>query len=325
MEETKKLLLKRCPVCYSPNINFAFSVKNKYDDLTKNIFGNKSYSIFKCTFCNCEFLNPQPNKNEIIKIYEEIYRQKKLSKVKARSAISKYLVKKRNELIKQKEISTDKLFFWPLIYTFPEVILMCKDLTRNSSKSVLDVGCGDGSLLLLLKDVFGYKDLMGMDFSKRSVEICRKKGLETTRSDLSTIKDKFDLITLIHVLEHIPNPSIFVKTLSKLLKKDGIIIISLPNANSLGKVLFNQGWSGYNIPKHYVNYSKKGVINLFINKGMNLARYRTRGIYVNSLNSRIKNENAKRIVQVVHNFFHMIPSYLYFGFGDEQTFVFKND
>jgi len=323
MKETKNLPLKRCPICYSPNVNFAFSVKNKYDDLTKHVFENKSYSIFKCTFCNCEFLNPQPTKGEILKIYEEIYEQKKRSKVKARSIISRYLVKKRNESVKQKGISIDKLFFWPLIYTFLEVILMCKDLTRNSSKSVLDVGCGDGSLLLLLKDVFGYKDLMGIDFSKGAIEICRKKGLKATISDPSTIKEKFDLITLIHVLEHIPNPSIFVKTLSKLLKKDGTIIISLPNANSLGKVLFNQGWSGYNIPKHYVNYSKKGVINLFINEGMNLARYRTRGIYVNSLNNRIKNENAKRIVQVVHNFFHMIPSYLYFGFGDEQTFVFK--
>ncbi len=168
----KKMILKRCPICYSPNINFAFSVKNKYDDLTKNIFGNKSYSIFKCTFCNCEFLNPQPTKGEIIKIYEEIYEHRKLSKNGTKSFIARYLIRKRNKFVGQKKGFVGKLLFWPLIYTFPEVVLMFRDLPTDSSKSILDVGCGDGTLLLLLKDVFGYKDLMGIDFSRKSFEIC---------------------------------------------------------------------------------------------------------------------------------------------------------
>ena len=66
---------------------------------------------------------------------------------------------------------------------------------------------------------------------------------------------QFDVIIMWHVFEHIENPLIFMKNIAKLLFKDGIIILDIPNRNSLGFNLTKKRWFHLDVPRHLFHYN----------------------------------------------------------------------
>ena len=81
-------------------------------------------------------------------------------------------------------------------------------MTYNGKDLVITAG-GDGTFIKTIDGLFNLKYHLGVDFSIESVKLCKEKGLTVSRSDawsMNKFEDKFNLITLTHVLEHIPNP-----------------------------------------------------------------------------------------------------------------------
>ncbi len=104
----------------------------------------------------------------------------------------------------------------------------------SEGQTVLDVGCGDGLFLRLLKEkgIAG----VGIDASDEAVRKCREKGLEASVVDLSSDPlpfgdSSFDAVTLLDVLEHIYAPEELLREAARVAKRS--IIISVPNFNSL--------------------------------------------------------------------------------------------
>lgn len=94
---------------------------------------------------------------------------------------------------------------------------------------LLDIGTGDGHFLELAAPSFA---VQGTEISPRAIEIARSRGLEPMQGTLSEIdfgEAQFDVITLWHVLEHIPSPSFTLDRLHQLLSPDGIVVIAVPN------------------------------------------------------------------------------------------------
>ena len=121
------------------------------------------------------------------------------------------------------EISTDKTKF-----------IYCLDLiksklnyhnSRLEGKKLLDIGCGDGYFISLCQNL-GI-DSYGYDISPGVVDYAQRKGLKVF-SDLDEITEKFDIITLFDVLEHMENPRRELENLAKLLKDNGLIFIETP-------------------------------------------------------------------------------------------------
>jgi 2-polyprenyl-3-methyl-5-hydroxy-6-metoxy-1,4-benzoquinol methylase len=81
-------------------------------------------------------------------------------------------------------------------------------------------------------------------------------------SDLNKERKKYDLITLNHVLEHIDNPRDTLQGIKKIMNKESILIIGVPNNNSLAKIIFQKNWYQWDIPRHIVNYSTKSLREL---------------------------------------------------------------
>lgn len=124
------------------------------------------------------------------------------------------------------------MFHWNKKYVVPYFI-------KNLKAKVLDVGCGLGQNLYTFKKL-GYKNVLGVDISKESVDFCKKKGFKVVKTSaekfLKNNKNKFDIITTYHLLEHIKKEETvgFIKMLRGSLKKNGALIINVPNgANAI--------------------------------------------------------------------------------------------
>lgn len=99
---------------------------------------------------------------------------------------------------------------------------------RIENQSVLDFGCGAGGFLTLAKQVA--RKVCGIEVESRLKPYFMENALDV-RCELDEFDEKFDVVTLFHVLEHFPNPSELLKKLANILKPGGQILIEVPNAN----------------------------------------------------------------------------------------------
>ena len=96
------------------------------------------------------------------------------------------------------------------------------------NKSLLDFGCDVGGFLLKIREFTS--DCAGVEKDRSFANILRKLGI-TIHPDIKDLKNKFDIITLFHVLEHLKDPKAILKKLSEYLNPSGSIIIETPNSN----------------------------------------------------------------------------------------------
>jgi 2-polyprenyl-3-methyl-5-hydroxy-6-metoxy-1,4-benzoquinol methylase len=112
------------------------------------------------------------------------------------------------------------------------------------NSKVLDLGIGDGLILELLLKEINNKDF-DLDVVEGSKQICKKyeslkpKGLKVFNSLFENFEasDKYDLIIMSHVLEHVQNPVKLLNQFSEYLKKDGLILGIVPNKESIHRRL----------------------------------------------------------------------------------------
>ncbi len=99
-------------------------------------------------------------------------------------------------------------------------------------QSLLEVGCSIGNTLQAAKNLD--IDHLGTDVSEYAVNYCKKNGLNAEKLSIEEVVEngsRFDLIFMQHVLEHFPNPFETLKLCHKLLKKNGLILILVPNSD----------------------------------------------------------------------------------------------
>jgi len=76
----------------------------------------------------------------------------------------------------------------------------------------------------------------------------------------------FDVITMWHVLEHIPNLMDYLDSLKRLLKKDGCLIIAVPNYQSYDADYYKEFWAAYDVPRHLWHFSQKSIQHILASK-----------------------------------------------------------
>lgn len=139
-------------------------------------------------------------------------------------------------------------------------------LKQKSAGKLLDIGAGTGDFLNAASRYF---KVDGVEPNHVARENAQKKNLQL-KEELSEISDKYDVITMWHVLEHVPNLEQQFEEFNRLLKNDGILVIAVPNYKSKDAKMYKEYWAAYDVPRHIWHFSKEGIKALFLENGFRL-------------------------------------------------------
>ena len=132
---------------------------------------------------------------------------------------------------------------------------------NNRLGSLLDIGAGTGDFLKAAKER-GWQ-VQGMEPNVNALKLASEKGLELKSSLEEYKNEQFDVVTLWHVLEHMPKLDEVISELSTLVKSNGSLIIAVPNFKSYDAKHYREYWAAYDTPRHLWHFSKKSMTLLF--------------------------------------------------------------
>ncbi len=124
----------------------------------------------------------------------------------------------------------------------------------------LDIGAGIGDLVKAARQK-GINST-GVEPSSKAREVARRQNVELHNSTAELPNEKFEVISMYHVLEHVPDLQIQIAELKRLLAERGTLILALPNIESYDAGFFKSFWAGYDVPRHLHHFSKATIVNL---------------------------------------------------------------
>ncbi|WP_108804606.1 bifunctional 2-polyprenyl-6-hydroxyphenol methylase/3-demethylubiquinol 3-O-methyltransferase UbiG [Aquimarina sp. Aq107] len=163
----------------------------------------------------------------------------------------------------------EKLYHLVKKYSLNKKVKLISSLNQGSG-TLLDIGGGTGDFLVQA-GLKGWQ-VKGVEPNEQAREIARKKKiiLEPNTTDLPS--HNYDVVTMWHVLEHVPDLEIQVKELKRLVKPGGYIIIAVPNFKSFDAGYYKSFWAAYDVPRHLWHFSKTSIEKLFAKENINLKK-----------------------------------------------------
>jgi len=203
--------LEKCPSC-GQNIDYA-PIYKRHDD--ENLMPDE-WNIYNCIHCRSFFVNPRPSANSLPALYQDYLTHKPIKPESVFTGESLLWKLIRGFLSKRLGIKFDKkylnigYFLFMLVPAFRyKLDRFGRNLTlKNFNKKgrLLDLGCGAGDFLDIATQM-GW-DAYGCDFDPIVIKNCKDKGLNVRIGGLEAYSDleKFDVITMNHVIEHVVDP-----------------------------------------------------------------------------------------------------------------------
>jgi len=220
-----------------------------------------TFLAMQCRSCGLVYLNPRPSVSEFERIYPPSYHAFDFSE-----ADFGFVHKVRSRLEAKR------------------LLELCKDLPADAR--ILDVGCGDGFHLNLLKK-YGKASwtLEGVDIDRRAAEMAEKSGLKVHTGSIEEIglpENTYDLAFMIQTIEHVEKPEKVLSAARKVLKPNGKLVIVTDNTDSIDFKFFKGSyWGGYHFPRHWNLFNRKSLANLAAKTGFGVEELATQVSPVN--------------------------------------------
>jgi 2-polyprenyl-3-methyl-5-hydroxy-6-metoxy-1,4-benzoquinol methylase len=183
----------------------------------------------------------------------------------------------------------DKMYYTVKRYNLKRKLSLIASYT--SDKRLLDVGAGTGDFLALAKKN-GWK-VAGVEPNELARLKAGEKGIQLMEGlDAVPTGLKFEVITLWHVLEHIPDLEAQISKLVGLLTENGVLVVAVPNFKSYDAKHYKEYWAAYDVPRHLWHFSKKSIQGIFAKQGMKLLKSKPMifdAFYVALLSEKYKN------------------------------------
>lgn len=232
--------ITQCPICGSKESKEFLKVKD-------HSVSQETFTIVQCNSCHFKFTNPVPTQETIGKYY------------KSENYISHS---------DTKEGLVNKAYHFVRNYTMKKKLKLINSLTKG--RNILDIGCGTGYFLKTCKE-HGWKI-----YGTEPDEGARKLASENTDKEIDTsvfsIEEThhFDIITMWHVLEHVHMLNETLIKTNVLLKKDGSLIIAVPNSDSKDAQIYKQDWAAYDVPRHLYHFDQKSMDGILKKHGFQI-------------------------------------------------------
>ncbi|MBL6937429.1 MAG: class I SAM-dependent methyltransferase [Alphaproteobacteria bacterium] len=248
--------VEQCAVCGGPN----FTTVQKAPDPHYENPGE--FTISECADCGLQFLNPQPTPAYLATAYPtEYYSYQTTPQSLGQSGFTQ---RAKNVLRRART----RLFGW-------------RDARFEGPGEFLDVGCGNGSFLLIMR-AMGWR-VRGVEVSTAAAEAARKVyGLDVFGGflpDAHYPEATFDYIRLNHSFEHIDNPREVLREIKRIIKPGGTLFIGVPNVSSVVAKAFGPYWYNLGPPVHPYGYAPKSLSRLLTQEGFAVETVRYNSSY----------------------------------------------
>jgi SAM-dependent methyltransferase len=235
-----------CPICGSwEDTRVLFS---KWYDGFINLEGFNNYFISQCENCGLIYCNPRLALPLYRRLYPSLPRDSMLMR-------------------------TDAVYMGFLQYKYMD-LFMKPILEQYPRPKILDYITQDGLFLHSVKERYHNCELYGHEMREGMAQSTRQKGIEVRCSlieDAGYPDEFFDVIMTRHTLEHLYEPVIAVKELHRILKADGLLIVELPNVDTLARMIFGKHWSGW-WERHINHFSPKTLRRFLDNTGFRVEK-----------------------------------------------------
>lgn len=236
----------------------------KYSDLTDRLFGAPGHwTLQQCERpeCGALWLDPRPTPREIWKAYRCYYTHGGADPQSLVKRVVRFLARERAHArygrVKSRlpwpgaHVALLAARLYPGLIDHLDLMIRYQPPPSEQGRTLLDVGCGDGEALEILRDL-GW-DVQGVEFDPSAVAAAARRGLHVHEGDLPSANfasDSFDLVSSTHVLEHVYDPSAFLSESLRVLKPGGTLITVTPNAAADGHRRHGANWRGLEPPRH---------------------------------------------------------------------------
>jgi 2-polyprenyl-3-methyl-5-hydroxy-6-metoxy-1,4-benzoquinol methylase len=245
-----------CDYCGSENFRTILTSVDYYN----NIPGE--FQIVKCTNCNLIYTNPRPKKKIIDKFYPDTarYLQPQTPNFSGIFEKIKRIVLEIYYGYSNKTNLLLKIIYFPaLIFSYNWIKSQCIPKYIKNGK-LLDIGSSYGLFLYEMKN-FGWH-VKGIETNQGAVDYgIDKLGLDIVKSSIDDFEaaEKYDVVTLRMVLEHVFHPMDTLRKVKDFIKKDGTLIFSVPNINGFDARMFKSHWYSLHLPAHLTHFTKKSI------------------------------------------------------------------
>lgn len=288
--------LPTCPICKSNGFTDFLTC----EDYTAS---KENFTLVSCNNCSFIFTNPRPGQSEIGKYYQvENY----ISHTGTQTGL------------------VNKLYHIARRFTLKQKLRLVNKL--NTKGNLLDIGCGTGNFLYVVKSD-GWK-VTGVepdtDARKLAIQTCGENIHEESFLENDS-QVKYDIITMWHVLEHVHELDKRLIQLKNLLKPNGRLIVAVPNCASKDANHYKQFWGAYDVPRHLYHFKPNDIKQLFQNKQFEVEKIlpmKLDSFYVSILSEKYKGGNLlSGIWQGLRSNLHAANN---FGTYSSQIYIIKH-
>ena len=218
-----------CPLCQAEDAPELMSV---YDWFNGN---GGPFTFVRCKQCGLTYLNPRPSGAELVHFNQTMWERWSIS-----------------EQSKEHIGSPETAF-----QTYREIVNELND-RKPEKGTLLEVGSGQGGFLKVCQDQ-GW-EVYGMDISQECVAYIKSehridKAFVADLLDAGFEDNQFDVVIFNHLIEHLADPQIYLEEINRILKPQGILVISTPNIDSLSAQIYGKYWQALFVPLHLVLFS----------------------------------------------------------------------